>query len=172
MNNMNSHTIQNNQSIMNIQTIYFDMDGTIADTYARATWLEELQKELVIPYAGAAPLCDPLQLQQLLIQLQSYGVRIGIISWLAKESSRSFSIRTRYAKREWLGKYLPLHFDEIHLVKYGTRKDYVAKDKNGLLFDDDERVRSNWKGIAINPNEKDIIEVLEKILKEFEKSFK
>ena len=56
-----------------------------------------------------------------------------------------------------------IKFDEMHFVKYGTRKDYIANDKNGIIFDDDERVRENWKGIAINPNTEDIIEILEKI---------
>ena len=169
---MNNQTILNSITIKNIQTIYFDMDGTIADLYSQDTWLEKLQKELVNPYMDAAPMCNPLQLQKLLIQLQNYGVRIGVISWLAKESSRSFSVRTRYVKRKWLEKYLPLQFDEVHFIKYGTRKDYVAKDKFGLLFDDDEKVRNNWRGIAVNPKENSIIEVLEKFLREIEKSFK
>jgi hypothetical protein len=70
----------------------------------------------------------------------------------------------REEKMLWLKRMLPLiHFDEIHIVKYGTRKDYVAKDKNGIIFDDDERVRAKWRGEAINPNTDDIIEVLKRI---------
>ena len=72
----------------------------------------------------------------------------------------------RKAKKDWLKENLPeIHFDEMHIVKYGTRKDYVAKDKNGILFDDSEEVRKNWRGIPVNPNTEDIIEFL-KMVKE------
>ena len=54
-------------------------------------------------------------------------------------------------------------------MKYGTRKDYVANEKNAIIFDDDNSVREFWinrGGIAFNPTEKNIIEILEKIIEE------
>ena len=69
-----------------------------------------------------------------------------------------------YGVAEWLTETFPeITFDEMHFVQYGTRKDYVAKDKNGIIFDDDERVRNKWRGEAINPNIEDIIEKLRMI---------
>ena len=43
------------------------------------------------------------------------------------------------AKIEWLRKHLKsVEFKEIHIVPYGTPKHEVVKDKNGILFDDEE----------------------------------
>lgn len=145
-------------------TIYFDMDGTIANLYGVENWLPKLRAEDASPYVEATPLTDIENLQLLLAILQNRGYKIGIISWLAKNSSKSYDKSVRKAKIEWLRAMLPeIHFDEMHIVKYGTRKDYVAKDKNGIIFDDDERVRAKWRGESFNPNTEDIIEILKTI---------
>ena len=147
-------------------TIYFDMDGTIANLYGVENWLSQLRAEDATPYAEAAPLVDMGELQLYLSILQNRGYKIGVISWLAKNSSKSYDKIVRKTKKEWLRATLPeIQFDEIHIVKYGTRKDYVAKDKFGIIFDDDERVREKWKGLPINPNTEDIIEKLKEIKK-------
>ena len=141
--------------------IYFDMDGTIADLYGVDDWLPKLRSEDATPYIDAEPLVNCEELESLLIDLQNLGIKIGIISWLAKNSSKSYDKKVRIAKQDWLtDKFPKIQFDEIHIVKYGTRKDYIAKDKNGFLFDDDERVRKDWKGFAINPETADIVEIL------------
>lgn len=145
-------------------TIYFDMDGTIADLYGFDGWLSHLRAESATPYAEAAPLVNIGELQLYLSILQNRGYKIGVISWLARGSSKSYDKIVRKTKKNWLRATFPeIHFDEIHIVKYGTRKDYVAKDKFGILFDDDEEVRKNWRGLPINPNMEDIIEKLKEI---------
>lgn len=147
-------------------TIYFDMDGTIADLYGVDNWLSQLRAEDATPYVAAEPLVDVSELQLYLSILQNRGYKIGVISWLAKGSSKTYDKVVRKAKKEWLQATLPeIQFDEIHIVKYGTRKDYVAKDKTGIIFDDDERVRENWRGLSINPNTEDIIEKLKELKK-------
>ena len=114
-------------------TIYFDMDGTIANLYGVENWLPKLRAEDASPYAEATPLTDMENLQLLLAILQNRGYKIGIISWLAKNSSKSYDKSVRKAKIEWLRAMLPeIHFDEMHIVKYGTRKDYVEKIKKEL----------------------------------------
>ena len=145
-------------------TIYFDMDGTIANLYGVENWLAKLRAEDSTPYTDAAPMVNTAELQLLLAILQNRGYEIGIISWLAKNSTKAYDKAVRKAKIEWLKATLPeIHFNEMHIVKYGTRKDYVAKDKNGIIFDDDDRVRDKWRGLALNPNTEDIIETLQKI---------
>ena len=146
-------------------TIYFDMDGTIADLYGVSDWLPKLRAEDATPYAEAAPMVDVGEFQLHLSILQNCGYKIGIISWLAKESSNPYKKAVTNAKKNWLSATFPeITFDETHFVQYGTRKDYVAKDKEGLIFDDDERVREKWRGKAINPNTEDIIEILKKLV--------
>ena len=145
-------------------TIYFDMDGTIADLYGVADWLPKLRAEDEAPYLEAELLVNSGDFQLLVSILQNRGFKIGIISWLAKNSSKSYDKKVRQAKKDWLIEKFPeIVFDEVHIVKYGTRKDYIAKDKNGLIFDDDERVREKWRGESINPNLIDIIEKLQQI---------
>ncbi len=145
-------------------TIYFDMDGTIADLYGVAEWLPRLRAEDATPYTDAAPMVDTVEFQLLLAILQNRGYKLGIISWLAKNSTDSYKKAVTKAKKEWLTETFPeITFDEMHFVQYGTRKDYVAKDKFGILFDDDEEVRKNWRGLPINPNMEDIIEKLKEI---------
>ena len=145
-------------------TIYFDMDGTIADLYGVENWLPKLRAEDASPYLEAEPLVNMIELQEYFMGLQSLGYDLGIISWTSKGGSAEYNEEVRKAKLLWLRQMLPLvHFNEVHIIKYGTRKDYVAKDKSGIIFDDDERVREKWRGQAINPNTDDIIEILSKI---------
>lgn len=147
-------------------TIYFDMDGTIADLYGVAEWLPRLRAEDATPYTDAAPMVDVAEFQLQLAILQNRGYKLGIISWLSKNSSKSYKKAVTKAKKEWLTETFPeITFDEMHFVQYGTRKDYVAKDKHGIIFDDDERVREKWRGETVNPNTEDIIEKLKLIKK-------
>ena len=79
------------------------------------------------------------------------GYELAIISWLAKHSTKTYAKAVRKAKRNWLKENFPnINFSEIHIVKYGTPKSRVAKEKNGILFDDEEKNRTEWKGIAID----------------------
>lgn len=145
-------------------TIYFDMDGTIADLYGVENWLPKLRAENPSPYVEAEAMVNTGELQLYLSILQNRGCKLGVISWLSKGSSKSYDKMVREAKKNWLRENLPeITFDETHFVKYGTRKDYIAKDKDGILFDDSEEVRNNWRGIAVNPNTEDIIEFLKKV---------
>ena len=45
-----------------MMTIYFDMDGTIADLYSVENWLESLRAYSAEPYTCAAPMQDLRQL--------------------------------------------------------------------------------------------------------------
>ena len=147
-----------------MRTIYFDMDGTIANLYEVENWLPKLIDNDPTPYEEAEPMVNMKDLSGLLKDLQHMGIRIGIVSWLAKNSTKEYDKEVRAAKRTWLKKNIDITFDEIHIVKYGTRKDYIVRDKNGILFDDELNNRNNWRGLAIDPTEKDINEVLRKIL--------
>lgn len=151
---------------MSNHTIYFDMDGTIADLYAVENWQAKLEDGEVSPYSEAAPMVNMFELNRLLAAAARMGYRLGVISWLSKEATQDYKKAIRKAKKQWLENYLDVIFDEIHLVKYGARKDQIAKDKKGILFDDDEQVRKNWKGIAINPEEINIIDFLKFLVRD------
>ena len=147
-----------------MKMIYFDMDGTIADLYGTEDWLPRLRNEDATPYAEARPLCDMIALTNILIEAKAQGYGVGIITWLSKDATKEYKKAIKKAKKQWLTNYLGIEFDEAHFIQYGTRKDYVAKDKKGIIFDDDKMVRLWWKGEAYNPTEKDIIETLQEII--------
>ena len=143
-------------------TIFFDMDGTIADLYGVENWLDYLIAADALPYEVAKPLIRLNALARVLNRLQNQGYKIGIISWLAKNSSAEYDEKVTKAKQDWLAKHLKsVHFDEINIVAYGTPKQNFAKTANDILFDDEERNRNEWTGKAFDVN--NILEVLKGI---------
>ena len=144
-------------------TIYFDMDGTIANLYGVENWLPKLQNEDASPYTDAKPLIRLATLARLLNKAQRNGHKVGIVSWLAKNSTENYDEKVTNAKIEWLNTHLKsVQFDEIRIGKYGTPKSTMVNDKNGILFDDEEPNRIEWKGTSHNVD--NIIEVLKGII--------
>lgn len=145
------------------EMIYFDMDGTLFDLYGVEGWLSMLRSENPYPYQVAAPMVDMAKLRELMLRKREQGIRFGVVSWLSKESSPEYKKAVRITKMQALEKWLGLDlFNEIHLVKYGTPKHYVA-ETIGILIDDDFRVREAWErrgGVAVNPLKTDILEFL------------
>ncbi len=139
-------------------TIYFDMDGTIADLYSVPNWLPLLRAYDPKPYAEAKPLVNLNSLARILNRLQRQGFRIGIISWLSKTSTPEYDAKVTAAKEKWLAKHLSsVDFDEIHIVPHGTPKQNFAT-ANDILFDDEAKNRENWIGKAFDVDS--IIEIL------------
>ena len=117
-------------------TIYFDMDGTLANFYGVEGWLDYIHS-----------------LARILNRLQKAGFRIGIISWLARNSNPDYDEVVTKAKMDWLKKHLAsVHFDEIHIKAYGTPKHMFATE-NDILFDDELPNREAWGGEAFHPAE-------------------
>ena len=142
-----------------VRMIVWDMDGTMADLYGVDGWLEMLRNENPLPYEIAKPLIRLNALARILNRLQKQGYKVGVISWLAKNSNTAYDEKVTRAKKEWLKKHLAsVNFDEIHIVKYGTPKQTFAKTENDILFDDEEKNRNDWTGKAFDVNE--IIEIL------------
>lgn len=140
-------------------TIFFDMDGTIADLYGVDNWLDYLIASDTLPYAVAKPLLRLNSLARILNRLQREGYRIGVISWLSKSGTEEYNNAVTEVKKNWLKKHLAsVHFDEINIVKYGTPKQMFARTENDILFDDEEKNRNNWTGKAFDVNA--ILEIL------------
>ena len=136
-------------------TIWFDMDGTIADLYAVDGWLDALRAYSPRPYMMATPMVNMSVLARRLNQLQRKGIRLGIISWLSKESTPDYDALVTDAKMHWLHKHLPsVNWDEMEIVPYGTNK-YCQCGSNitDILFDDDNRNREAWEGNSFDPSE-------------------
>lgn len=126
-------------------TIYFDMDGTIANLYGVDGWLDYLIKGDTTPYDVAEPMINFSVLARLIHKMQKIGFKFGIVSWLSKNGSDEYNKAVTESKKNWLKKHLPsVVWDEIKIVPYGTSKKKVVSDLNSFLFDDEERNRIEW----------------------------
>lgn len=147
---------------MTTKAIYFDMDGTIADLYGVDGWLDMIINEDATPYAQATPLLRLCTLARVLNNLQKKGWHIGVVSWLAKNGTDHYNKDVTETKKEWLKNHLPsVKWNEIKIVEYGTPKSTVVNLKGGILFDDEERNRTEWDGIAYDVH--NIVEVLKAV---------
>lgn len=147
------------------KTLVFDMDGTIADLYAVADWLENIIAENVRPYAIAEPMYNMNKLVNVINRLKENGWRVAIVSWTSKHGSKEYNKAVRKVKKEWLDRY-NFPYDELHVIKYGTPKSYCMKKTGGfqILFDDEEPNRKAWRnGSTVNANE-DIYKILKNML--------
>lgn len=132
-------------------TIWFDMDGTIADLYGVENWLPMLRVSDPTPYLMARPLVNLSVLARMLNKLQKQGYEIGVISWTSKTGTPDYNAAVTAAKYAWLSKHLPsVDFDEIHVVPYGTPKQVFAHSDDDILFDDEAKNRENWTGLALD----------------------
>ena len=130
------------------KTIWFDMDGTIADLYAVENWLPMLRAYDPTPYKNAKPLVHMSTLARLIHKAQSKGYAVGVLSWLSKTSTPEYDSKVTTAKLNWLRKHLPsVVFDAIVIVPYGKTKDDFNMGDD-ILFDDEERNRSEWGGTS------------------------
>jgi hypothetical protein len=161
-------------------TIYFDLDGTLYNLYGIPNWLERITIDLdPTAYADEsdeALLVDMAELHEALYALMNKGYEIGVISWLAGgatlpdgsmgEADAAYSKAVRSVKREWVSKFLPMA-TEVHVVKYGTPKHRVARNK-GIIVDDHAGVREAWtRGAAIDATD-NLIESLWRLVEECE----
>lgn len=130
-------------------TIFFDMDGTIANLYGVENWLDYLRAGDAFPYENAKALLNLSLLARYLNKLQQNGFRIEIISWLAKNSSAEYDEAVTLAKQRWLSTHLrSVSFDKINIVSYGICKDTFRHSETDILFDDEERNRNEWQGVS------------------------
>ena len=141
------------------------MDGTIADLYAVNGWLEQLRAYNPNPYKVAEPMWDMVELARAINEIQSVGVKIVIITWASKDSTREYDMAVRQAKLEWLEE-MGFPYDFFHCVKYGTTKantirKYMEIEETAILIDDNEKVRNGWSlGETVNPTDTDIIDFI------------
>lgn len=142
-------------------TIYFDMDGTIANLYGVDNWLADLEALRTRPYEKAKVMLHMATLARLIHRAQRLGYAVGIISWLSKSGTDEYNAEVAEVKRQWLNTHLKsVTFNEVYIVPYGTPKSTFAK-KGDILFDDEVRNRSEWIGKAYPPER--IFEILKKI---------
>lgn len=143
--------------------ICFDMDGTIADLYSQKEWLQNLNQEKTTPYDNARPMINIKELNTICSKLRSHGWQVGVITWLAKNSTPEYKKAVRQSKKDWLQK-VGFNYDFFHGVQYGyTKADTIRNADIAILFDDNVKVRRGFKGLSFD--EKNILKTLKQLLR-------
>lgn len=144
-------------------TIWFDMDGTLNRFYDVPDWLPKLRSSDPSPYAEAAVNLNMSLMARYLNKLQKLGYQIGIISWLAMNSTSEYDEAVEAIKREWLENHLhSVSFDFIYITEYGIPKQSFKNSDDDILFDDNETIRNDWGNESYEPSE--ILSVLKSLL--------
>ena len=144
---------------LTMRTVWFDMDGTIADLYGVQDWLPKLRASDPSPYMEAKPMLNFSLFARYLHQLQDKGYKIGIVSWASKGGSKSYNKEVANTKMEWLKTHLrSVSWDRIVITVYGVEKSKYMQNTDDILFDDNEEIRNSWIGDAYEPSQ--IMEIL------------
>lgn len=138
------------------KNIWLDMDGTFVDLYGVENWLDFLVNENPLPYMVAKPLVRLQSLARVLNTKRRQGWTINIVSWTSKGGSEWYHETVTAAKEMWLKTHLKsVKFERIDIIPYGMPK---GDGRRGILFDDEQRNRDEWDGIAYDAQ--DLIEML------------
>lgn len=131
---------------MKRKTVYLDMDGTIADLYGIENWLQRLQSSDETIFKEAKPIIE----EELLYELfPSSLYDIKILSMTPKDCSKEYAENVKKQKDFWLDKFFPSLKNRIY-KEYSYNKN-LKNSKNAILIDDNEKIRDNFKGMALDP---------------------
>lgn len=147
-----------------IDSIVFDMDGTIADLYGVDDWLRKLRNEDATPYLECEPLVSMEVLTSIVQGFKDKNIRVKVVSWSSKGGSPEYNREVKKAKREWLQQYCPILLEDFHVVKYGTPKSNFAKNERSVLVDDNAKVLSDWDNADLTIDASETAHLLSSLL--------
>lgn len=128
------------------QIVYLDMDGTIADLYGMVDWLENLTNEVKGTFLNCKPFITEEELKS---YFPSEYYELRICSMTPLNASQEYCQVVIEEKNAWLDKFFPSITYRIYL-KYGTDKN-LENSENHILIDDNDKIRENYKGLALFP---------------------
>lgn len=149
------------------RTLYFDMDGTIADLYGSDEWLHKIQMREQV-FTDLEQMSWFEEAKELIKSLKFVGWNIEVITWLPMNASQEYKDLSIEGKMAWIDTNAKGIFDKINLVDYGTPKQIFADYGNiSYLFDDNEEVRQEWEASTVGEafDAKDMIRVLRMLVK-------
>ena len=127
-------------------TIFFDMDGTIADLYNTDNWLDLLLNETAGLFRNLKVMHDKRKLQSIINRLQARGYEVEIITWTPKDVSQDYIKVVEQEKKEWIAEHFPM-IETIHCLGYGVPKQHAEykRSKLQILVDDNKEVLEMWE---------------------------
>lgn len=131
------------------RTVYFDMDGTIANLYAVPDVFKRLDANDATPYAEAIPIPKYIDMMH---QFKEMGYKVGIITACSRfppntpdDVKAKMNIETEANKIKWLKEQgLWGIIDTFQFIPCGVSKYEVTEDKTGVLVDDEDKVLATW----------------------------
>ena len=126
--------------------VYLDLDGTIASLYTEKDWLKRLRNEEEGLFLNLKPMINQ---ETLLEKFPKEKYEIVILSMTPKGASLEYCERVKTEKDLWLSEHFPSLTKRIY-KKYGHNKN-LKNSANAILIDDNEIIRNNWRGVALNP---------------------
>lgn len=135
-----------------IKTIWFDMDGTIAELYKVPNWLEMLRTSDWRVYDKCLPRANFERINSAIEALTAHGWQVGVITWASKGISWGMDCDCiGDVKFNWLTRYFPALVDgKFACIPYGESKAQFLLDMEdagevNYLVDDNKEVREDWR---------------------------
>ena len=93
---------------MNMKSIWFDMDGTIADLYKVEGWLPKLRSNDWSVYSECAPRHNYQRINAAVEALIENGWQVGVITWASKGIGWGKDLdKIAEVKFDWLCEFFP-----------------------------------------------------------------
>ena len=135
-----------------MNSIWFDMDGTIAELYKVEGWLPKLRNNDWSVYSECAPRHNYKRINAAIEALIENGWQVGVITWASKGIGWSKDLdKIAGVKFEWLYKFFPALMDgKFACIPYGYSKaDFLEEMGDtyevAYLVDDNKEVRQEWR---------------------------
>ena len=135
-----------------MNSIWFDMDGTIADLYKVEGWLPKLRSNNWSVYSECTPRHNYQRINAAIEALTANGWQVGVITWASKGIGWGKDLdKIAEVKFNWLCKFFPALADgKFACIPYGYSKaDFLEEMGDGYtvsyLVDDNKEVRQEWR---------------------------
>lgn len=127
------------------KTIYFDMDGTIANLYEANNWLERLLAEEEGLFLNLEIMHDKEKLTEIINDLIELGFGVEVITWTPKDVTEEYVKVVEVEKKKWIERHFPM-IKKITCLRYGTPKQKALKTREHrqILVDDNIEVNEMW----------------------------
>lgn len=143
-----------------MNSIWFDMDGTIAELYKVKDWLPALRSNDWSVYDKCLPRAHFERINAAIEALVENGWQVGVITWASKGIDWGEELdaitETKFA---WLCRFFPALADgKFACIPYGCDKGQFMWDMHNnycpydvsYLVDDNKEVRSAWRKFGDN----------------------
>lgn len=138
-----------------MKSIWFDMDGTIAELYKVEGWLTSLREKNWSVYNECAPRHNYQRINAAIEALVEQGWEVGVITWGSKGIGWSKDLdEIGEIKFNWLCKFFPTLADgHFACIPYGYSKAQYLEEMDDIyavayLVDDNKEVRENWRSYS------------------------